>query len=203
MLARLPFVFCCRLRPPPRHRRRPQSPHRLPARTSLAVQMLAGSWALRVDGAIVFRFDLVSDGSGWSGSWARPARSSPMARASPRSPVPGRTESPERPRRGRLGRAELRRPAARRAARHVPLPPGLSRQGRADLRRHRARTVRARARRAGHCARAVGAGSGLPPRGVAPGPPVRFNMAPVVVGQGIAPRRAPAETQGPPAIEGR
>ena len=33
---------------------------------------LEGSWALRLDGAIIFRFDLVEDGEGWSGTWSRP-----------------------------------------------------------------------------------------------------------------------------------
>jgi len=33
---------------------------------------LEGSWALRLDGAIVFRFDLARDGAGWSGRWTRP-----------------------------------------------------------------------------------------------------------------------------------
>jgi hypothetical protein len=87
MLARLPFVLLLSLAAPATAQTPTPVPAPVPARTSLAVQMLAGSWALRVDGAIVFRFDLVSDGSGWSGSWVRPARSSPMARASPRYPV--------------------------------------------------------------------------------------------------------------------
>lgn len=43
-----------------------------PARPSLATQMLAGSWALRVDGAIMFRFDLARSGEGWSGTWVKP-----------------------------------------------------------------------------------------------------------------------------------
>jgi hypothetical protein len=34
--------------------------------------MLAGSWALRVDGTVMFRFDLVRDGAGWSGTWVKP-----------------------------------------------------------------------------------------------------------------------------------
>lgn len=37
-----------------------------------AAQTLEGSWALRIDGAIIFRFDLARDGEGWKGSWARP-----------------------------------------------------------------------------------------------------------------------------------
>ena len=39
----------------------------------MALQMLDGSWALRVEGAVMFRFDVVSDGNDWSGSWVRPA----------------------------------------------------------------------------------------------------------------------------------
>lgn len=33
---------------------------------------LEGSWALRLDGAIIFRFDLAESGEGWSGTWSRP-----------------------------------------------------------------------------------------------------------------------------------
>lgn len=43
-----------------------------PARTPLAVQMLAGSWALRVEGTIMFRFDLAPSATGWTGTWAKP-----------------------------------------------------------------------------------------------------------------------------------
>lgn len=39
---------------------------------SAAAQSLEGSWALRLDGAIIFRFDLMRQGDGWSGDWARP-----------------------------------------------------------------------------------------------------------------------------------
>lgn len=35
-------------------------------------QSLDGSWALRIDGAIIFRFDLTDEGEGWSGVWSRP-----------------------------------------------------------------------------------------------------------------------------------
>lgn len=35
-------------------------------------QALAGSWALRIDGATVFRFDLARGADGWRGSWWRP-----------------------------------------------------------------------------------------------------------------------------------
>lgn len=37
-----------------------------------AAQSLEGSWALRLDGAIIFRFDLDREPNGWSGEWARP-----------------------------------------------------------------------------------------------------------------------------------
>lgn len=37
-----------------------------------AAETLAGSWALRLDGAIIFRFDLEPDGQGWTGGWVRP-----------------------------------------------------------------------------------------------------------------------------------
>src|SRR5213596_807648 len=54
----------------------PRPPAAAPAaaapQTSFAVQMLAGSWALRIDGTIVFRFDLEADGAGWRGSWTKP-----------------------------------------------------------------------------------------------------------------------------------
>lgn len=39
---------------------------------SLEGQQLEGSWALRIDGAIIFRFDLAESGEGWSGVWSRP-----------------------------------------------------------------------------------------------------------------------------------
>ncbi len=48
------------------------TPARAPARPSLALQMLAGSWALRVDGTIMFRFDLAQSGASWSGTWIKP-----------------------------------------------------------------------------------------------------------------------------------
>ncbi len=48
------------------------TPAPAPARASLAAQMLAGSWALRVDGAVMFRFDLVRSADGWSGTWVKP-----------------------------------------------------------------------------------------------------------------------------------
>ncbi len=33
---------------------------------------LDGSWALRLDGSIIFRFDLKRSNGSWSGSWSRP-----------------------------------------------------------------------------------------------------------------------------------
>ena len=39
---------------------------------TFAAEMLAGSWALRVEGAVVFRFDLEKAGDGWTGSWIKP-----------------------------------------------------------------------------------------------------------------------------------
>lgn len=41
-------------------------------RAPLAAQMLVGSWALRVEGTVVFRFDLTRSEAGWSGTWAKP-----------------------------------------------------------------------------------------------------------------------------------
>jgi hypothetical protein len=46
------------------------APATLPA--TFAAQMLAGSWALRVEGSVVFRFDLEQDGEGWRGTWTKP-----------------------------------------------------------------------------------------------------------------------------------
>lgn len=40
--------------------------------SSLSVQMLLGSWALRVEGTVVFRFDLARSGGEWSGTWVKP-----------------------------------------------------------------------------------------------------------------------------------
>lgn len=37
-----------------------------------AAQSLAGSWALRLDGAVIMRFDLEQDGDGWKGIWVKP-----------------------------------------------------------------------------------------------------------------------------------
>jgi len=208
MLARLPFVLLLSLAAPAAAQTRASVPAPAsapaPSRTSLALQMLAGSWALRVDGAIVFRFDLVSDGSGWSGSWARPGSfiTDGASFASLSGPA-----------------AEQKAQSGRVAGDWVELNFVDQRPGALPdtFRFHLVSPDRAEL---------IYADTGLAPfalervtpdiapgpwepgrvyrlAGVAPGPPVRFNMAPVVVGQGIAPRRAPAETQGPPAIEGR
>jgi hypothetical protein len=37
-----------------------------------AAQSLAGSWALRLDGAVIMRFDLARDGDEWKGTWVKP-----------------------------------------------------------------------------------------------------------------------------------
>jgi hypothetical protein len=41
-------------------------------RMALTDQSLQGSWALRLDGSIIMRFDLERDGAGWKGGWAKP-----------------------------------------------------------------------------------------------------------------------------------
>lgn len=46
----------------------PAIPSAAPARAG----SLEGSWALRLDGAILFKFDLEREGDSWSGSWTRP-----------------------------------------------------------------------------------------------------------------------------------
>jgi len=38
-----------------------------------AQQLISGSWALRVEGTVVFRFDLARTAEGWRGTWAKPA----------------------------------------------------------------------------------------------------------------------------------
>ncbi len=43
-----------------------------PARAPMALQMLAGSWALKVEDTVMFRFDLAQTATGWSGTWAKP-----------------------------------------------------------------------------------------------------------------------------------
>lgn len=37
-----------------------------------AADSLAGSWALRLDGSIIFRFDIAPEGEGWKGTWWKP-----------------------------------------------------------------------------------------------------------------------------------
>lgn len=37
-----------------------------------AQQLITGSWALRVEGAVVFRFDLERTADGWRGTWIKP-----------------------------------------------------------------------------------------------------------------------------------
>jgi len=37
-----------------------------------AAQALAGSWALRLDGAAIMRFDLKRDADAWKGTWVKP-----------------------------------------------------------------------------------------------------------------------------------
>lgn len=44
----------------------------LTAAPAAAQQSLAGSWALRLDGAVIMRFDLAPDGAGWNGAWVKP-----------------------------------------------------------------------------------------------------------------------------------
>lgn len=39
---------------------------------SLAHRFLEGSWALRLDGAVIMRFDLERDGESWDGAWTKP-----------------------------------------------------------------------------------------------------------------------------------
>lgn len=39
---------------------------------TVAGSFLEGSWALRLDGAIVMRFDLKRKGDGWEGAWIKP-----------------------------------------------------------------------------------------------------------------------------------
>jgi len=42
------------------------------AQPTLAGRLLEGSWALRVEGAIIMRFDLERQGEGWGGAWTKP-----------------------------------------------------------------------------------------------------------------------------------
>lgn len=39
---------------------------------AMAADSLAGSWALKLDGAVIMRFDLQPDGTSWKGSWVKP-----------------------------------------------------------------------------------------------------------------------------------
>ena len=48
-------------------------PDDTPGLKSAPEAALAGSWALKVEGATVFRFDIARDGQGWKGEWHRPA----------------------------------------------------------------------------------------------------------------------------------
>jgi len=48
----------------------PPAQSRLPV--TIAGSFLEGSWALRLDGAIVMRFDLKRQGDGWTGAWVKP-----------------------------------------------------------------------------------------------------------------------------------
>lgn len=48
-------------------------PDDTPGLKSAPEQALAGSWALKVEGATVFRFDIARDGERWKGEWHRPA----------------------------------------------------------------------------------------------------------------------------------
>jgi len=72
MLVRLLFALALALPVPTAAQTPAASPPTAVAPTSFAAQMLAGSWALRVEGAVVFRFDLARSGAGWSGTWAKP-----------------------------------------------------------------------------------------------------------------------------------
>jgi hypothetical protein len=73
MLPRLLIAFALML-PLPAAAQAPaaQTSPAAPARAPLAVQMLAGSWALRVEGTVMFRFDIAPNGAGWSGTWLKP-----------------------------------------------------------------------------------------------------------------------------------
>ena len=42
------------------------------AQPTVASTFLEGSWALRVEGAIIMRFDLELTGDGWTGGWIKP-----------------------------------------------------------------------------------------------------------------------------------
>lgn len=42
------------------------------AQRTLADAFLEGSWALRLDGSIIMRWDIERDGDGWTGAWVKP-----------------------------------------------------------------------------------------------------------------------------------
>ena len=172
-------------------------------RAPFAAQMLAGSWALRVDGAIVFRFDLASGGSGWGGSWTRPSSfvtdgASFGTLSGP--PVEQKAAS------GRaigdwieLSFADLRSGGIPDVFRFHLIAPD------------RAELIYADTGLAPFTLERVAPGTDAGPwaadrvyriPGVTPGLPVHYNVAPPAA-PNVPPRRAPAETQGPPAIEGR
>ena len=44
----------------------------LPLPAAAQSQALAGSWALRLDGAAIMRFDLERDGKAWKATWVKP-----------------------------------------------------------------------------------------------------------------------------------
>lgn len=76
MPGRLLFASLLVLAAPAAAAQAPATPAAAPAaataKPSFAAQMLVGSWALRVDGAVMFRFDLARSGDGWSGTWVKP-----------------------------------------------------------------------------------------------------------------------------------
>jgi len=172
-------------------------------RAPFAAQMLAGSWALRVDGAIVFRFDLSASGSGWSGSWTRPSSFVTDGASF------GTLSGPPVEQKAASGRA---------IGDWIEL-------SFADLRSGGIPDVFRFHLVAPDKAELIYADTGLAPfelervtpgiepgpwevgrvyrrPGVTPGLPVHYNVAPPAP-PNIPPRRPPSETQGPPAIEGR
>jgi len=44
----------------------------VPAMAQALAGMLAGSWALKVEGTVMFRFDIERTGDSWSGTWTKP-----------------------------------------------------------------------------------------------------------------------------------
>lgn len=171
--------------------------------TSFAAQMLAGSWALRIDGTIVFRFDLEPDGAGWRGSWVKPTAfvtDGALFGSLSGPPVVQRSMS------GRTSGdwAELTfgdlRPGA------VPDIFRFRLQG-----PDRAEMIYAETGFAPFVLERVDAGTAPGPwpagrvyrrEGVQPGTLVTYNAGPQTTPR-APPPRAPAEVQGPPAVEGR